>query len=218
MNTTHDNRTRFLAPLVSGRKIWIVGFQAVLVIVTYYAAFALRLDFSLDERSRTLFLLSLPWVLVIKLAIFHAFGLLKGWWRYVGMSDLVDITKASVTSGLVIYAAFWLGLWPRAGYPRSVVLIDLVLTIFCIGGARFLVRAYTETVQTCTAQKETLVVGAGVAGSTIMRELKQNPDLDYKPVGFVDDDVTKSGIRIHGKKVLGTTDDIPALIEKHDVK
>jgi FlaA1/EpsC-like NDP-sugar epimerase len=200
------------------RKILIVAFQALLVMVTYYAAFVLRLDFSLDARSRTLFFLSLPWILAIKLLVFRGYGLLQGWWRYAGMSDLLDIAKASLTSGVLIAVALWIGLWPRPGYPRSVVLIDLVLTIFCIGGARFLVRAYTEAVQTCVARKETLVVGAGVAGSTIMRELKQNPDLDYKPVGFIDDDVTKVGIRIHGKRVLGTTNDITALVEKHGVK
>ena len=124
------------------------------------------------------------------------------------MSDLVDITRQASPAASLIYLSLWVGLWPTLGYPRSVVLIDMLLTIFCIGGARFAVRAYTETVQTCVARKETLVVGAGVAGTTIMRELKQNPDLDYKPIGFVDDDITKLGIKIHGKRVLGTTNDI----------
>lgn len=209
---------RFIDRFINGRRVLIVIFQGLLVIATYYAAFALRLDFFLNSQARRAFLLSLPWVLVIKLATFRSYGLLRGWWRYAGMSDLMDITKASLTAGALIYAALWIGLWPRLGYPRSVVLIDLILTIVCIGGARFLVRAYTETVQTCVAQKETLVVGAGVAGATIMRELKQNPDLDYKPIGFVDDDVSKTGIRIHGKKVLGTTNDITALVEEHGVK
>ncbi|HZI55731.1 MAG TPA: polysaccharide biosynthesis protein, partial [Verrucomicrobiae bacterium] len=213
-----DNRPRLMKPFLNRRKMLIVAFQILLVIATYYAAFLLRLDFPLDARSRTVFLLSLPWILVIKLVIFRRYGLLKGWWRYVGMSDLVDITKASLASVMLIYVALGFGLWPRPGYPRSVVLIDLVLTVFCIGGARFLVRAYTETVQACVAQKETLVVGAGVAGSTIMRELKQNPDLDYKPIGFVDDDITKLGIKIHGKQVLGTTGDIAALVAEHGVK
>lgn len=204
----------FLRP----RKAAIIALQALLIVATYYAAFALRLDFFLDARSRSVFLLSLPWVLLIKLVVFGRFGLLRGWWRYAGMSDLVDITKASVSSAFLVYLVFWLGLWPRPGYPRSVVLIDLVLTIFCMGGARFLVRAYTETVHTCVARKETLIVGAGVAGTTIMRELKQNPDLDYKPIGFVDDDVTKLGIKIHGKRVLGTTNDIGALVEEYEIK
>lgn len=200
------------------RKAIIIAFQGLLVIATYYAAFALRLDFFLDARSRKLFLLSLPWVLIIKFVVFRAYGLLLGWWRYAGMSDLADIAKASVTSGILLYATFWLRLWPRPGYPRSVILIDLLLTICFTGGARFAVRAYAETVKTCVAQKETLIVGAGVAGSTIVRELKQNPDLNYNPIGFVDDDVTKLGIKIHGKRVLGTTDDIGRLVAAHNVK
>jgi FlaA1/EpsC-like NDP-sugar epimerase len=200
------------------RKLLIVIFQSLLVIATYYTAFGLRLDFSLDARSKRLFLLSLPCVLLTKLVAFRACGLLRGWWRYVGMSDLVDITKASMTSAVLLYAAFWFGLWPRAGYPRSVILIDMLLTICCIGGARFAVRAYSETVQTCVARKDTLIVGAGVAGSTIVRELKQNPNLDYKPIGFVDDDISKLGIKIHGKRVLGTTNDIDRLVTEHHVK
>jgi FlaA1/EpsC-like NDP-sugar epimerase len=212
-----SHRAHILRPFLQRRKVLIAIFQALLVAATYYSAFILRLD-SLDLKARNAFLWSLPWVLAIKLVVFHSYGLLRGWWRYAGMSDLVDITKASLTSGVLIWASLWIGLWPRVGYPQSVVPIDLVLTIFCVGGARFAVRAYTETVQTCVAEKETLVVGAGVAGSTIMRELKQNPNLDYKPIGFVDDDITKLGIKIHGKRVLGTTNDITALVEKHQVK
>src|SRR5882672_9205488 len=123
-------------------RIFIVVFEALLVIATYYTAFLLRLDFSPDAQSRTIFLVSLPWVLIIKLVVFYAYGLLKGWWRYAGMSDLVAITKASLTSGLLLYAA--LRFWPRPGYARSIVLIDLVLTIFSTGGTRLLVRAHTE--------------------------------------------------------------------------
>ena len=207
-----------MSPFFQPRKVLIIAFQALLVIATYYMAFVLRLDFSLDTPTRNAFLHSLPWVIVIKLAVFATFGLLRGWWRYVGMSDLMDITKASVTSAILIYAAFWFGLWPRMDYPRSVILIDLFLTIVCVGGARFAARAYAETVHKCVAQKETLIVGAGVAGTTILRELKQNPDLDYKPIGFVDDDRTKLGIKIHGKPVLGTTRDIGRLVTAHKVK
>jgi FlaA1/EpsC-like NDP-sugar epimerase len=200
------------------RKAVIIVFQEFLFMATYYVAFLLRLELPLDERSKHVLLLSMPWVLAIKLIVFSKYGLLRGWWRYAGMSDLIDITQASLVSAMLAYGALWAGLWPRPGYPRSVILIDLMLTIFCIGGARFAVRAYTETVHACVARKETLVVGAGVAGSTIVRELKQNPDLDYKPIGFVDDDATKLGIKIHGTRVLGTTSDIDRLVKQNGVK
>jgi FlaA1/EpsC-like NDP-sugar epimerase len=204
--------------LFGRHKALIVSLQAVLIVFTYYSAFALRLDFSIDHRARNTLLLSLPWVICIKLLAFWWCGLLRGWWRYVGMSDLLDISKASVASAVFMTLAFWAGLWPRQGFPRSAILIDMVLTILVVGGARFLVRAYNEEISACVAKKETLIVGAGRAGSTIMRELKQNPGLDYKPIGFVDDDPTKMGIKIHGKRVLGTTDDISTLVIRHGVK
>ena len=66
-----------------------------------------------------------------------------------------------------------------AGYPRSVIPIDLVLTIMVVGGARFAVRAYTERARSYGTQRDTLIIGAGMAGSAIMRELKQNPNSNY---------------------------------------
>ncbi len=81
--------------------------------------------------------------------------------------------------------------------------IDFILTIFVIAGARVLVRSYTEDVKRGTAQKNTLIAGAGGAGTELVRQLKQNPDLDYSVVGFVDDDPTKMGIKIHGTHRAG---------------
>src|SRR5262249_27376099 len=104
-----------------------------------------------------------------------------------------------------------------AGYPRSVLLLDMALTILATGGARFAVRAYTEGVKSYAAQKRTLIVGAGDAGSGIVRELQRNPNLDYKPVGFLDDNPSKKGIKIHGVKVLGETSALAEMIEQHAV-
>lgn len=148
--------------------------------------------------------------------MFFFFGLLRGWWRYVGISDLADISKAAIASFTVLYPAFQI-LWRDSGYPRSVLAIDLLLTILVSGGARFLVRVYTEHATTYAAQNKTLIVGAGQAGITIVRELKRNPLLGFKPIGFVDDDSTKIGIRIHGLKVLGDTSALPHLISRYQV-
>ena len=149
--------------------------------------------------------------MLIKLVLSYQFGLMHGWWRYVGMSDLLDISKASLLSSLLIFCVVE-GLFRLPGYPRSVVIIDLFLTIMVLGGARFAVRAYTERARTDGAQRNTLIVGAGDAGSAIVRELKQNSSLNYNPVGLVDDDLSKKGVKIHGVKVLGSTDALHELI------
>ena len=133
------------------------------------------------------------------------------------MSDLLDISKASFVSSCILFCVIQ-GIMRPAGYPRSVIPIDLVLTIMVVGGARFAVRAYTERARTYGTQRDTLIIGAGMAGSAIMRELKQNPNSTYNPIGFVDDDPSKKGIKIHGTKVLGNTDQLNELIARHDVE
>jgi len=193
------------------RSALIFSSQAVLIVLTYYASFLLRLDTDLDAANRAIFWKTLPFVLVIKLVLSYQCGLMHGWWRYVGISDLLDISKASLLSSSLIFCLVEAVL-RLPGYPRSVVVIDLFLTIMVLGGARFAVRAYTERARTYEAQRNTLVVGAGEAGSAIVRELKQNSSLNYNPVGFVDDDLSKKGVKIHGVKVLGSTDELHELI------
>jgi FlaA1/EpsC-like NDP-sugar epimerase len=198
------------------RSALIFSSQAVLIVLTYYASFFLRLDPDFDAASRAMFWQTLPFVLVIKLVLSYQCGLMHGWWRYVGISDLLDISKASLLSSSLIFCLVEAVL-RLPGYPRSVVVIDLFLTIMVLGGARFAVRAYTERARSYGAQRNTLVVGAGEAGSAIVRELKQNSALNYNPVGFVDDDLSKKGVKIHGVKVLGGTDALRELVMEHHI-
>src|ERR1700737_3685526 len=118
------------------RSVLIFSSQVVLVVLTYYASFLLRLDTSLDASYLALFWKSLPLVLLIKLVLFYRCGRMHGWWRYVGMSDLLDISKASFIGSILIFCLLE-GVFRLAGYPRSVILIDLFLTIMGLGGAPF---------------------------------------------------------------------------------
>ncbi len=200
------------------RRIIIVLSQVCLIIATYYMSCLLSQHFGLDPATRHAFAISLPVLVLIKLGFFYRYGLLSGWWRYVGMSDLVDITKAAVASTWVFYLLSIFVL-KMPGLASSTIVIDLLLTILVIGGARFAVRAYTEgAYKSFAANRNTLIVGAGAAGSAILRELKQNPTLDYYPIGFVDDDVSKHGVKIHGVKVLGSIDDLRAIVNECNVE
>ncbi|MFL6437859.1 MAG: polysaccharide biosynthesis protein [Terriglobales bacterium] len=208
-------RRIYVRDLLFHRKLLILLSQTWLIVMTYYISFLLRFDFMPGRSERLLLIDTLPLVLGIKLAVFYFFGLVRGWWRYVGMSDLADITKAAAVSSCVLYPVLELTL-RSSGYPRSVLAIDLALTILVLGGSRFAVRAYTEHAQSSALKEGALVVGAGQAGSAIVRELKQNPSLRFRPVGLVDDDPTKLGIRIHGVTVLGSTSNLPNLIQRLD--
>ena len=198
------------------RKALIGTCQVGLFIAAYYASFLFRLDFSLKPVELTAFERTLPLVILVKLLVFAYFGLFRGWWQYVGFNDLLDITKASFVSfgvlSVILYFVDHIN-----GFPRSVTLLDLCLTILATGGARFAARAYTENVHRYVAQKRTLVVGAGSAGRAIVRELISMPAISYAPIGFADDDPKKRSAKFHGVRVLGTLDDIPELISEHNV-
>lgn len=197
----------------------ILLLNSVLVSLAYYVSFLLAYDFVLPPRTLMLFARSLPIILLVTMVSFRALGLLSGWWRYAGMSDLLDITKGAVYSSFAAFVILAVLLHPRV--PKSVIVIDTALTILVVGGARFTVRAYSEYVsrQFATATlKRTLIVGAGSVGNIILRELQQNCDLDYSPVGFVDDDHSKLGIKIHGVRVLGATDELEQLIRTFKVE
>ena len=220
------NLTRRIRDLLSYRKLLIIALEALLIVISYYLSFLLRFENNLTGAAGHVLLATLPLVLIVKLSVFGYFGLFSGWWRYAGMSDLLDIGWAATISSWFLFVA---ELWLRPNSPTlsaghlglfsvSVIIIDFGLTILLLGGARFAVRAYTEKAQTYAAQKATLIVGAGEAGSTIVRELKRNPELDYRPVGFVDDDPSKKGIKIQGLRVFGASEMLPQVIAERDVQ
>ena len=200
------------------RSFVIMGGHLALFAFAYLTAFALRFDFALPPRMWRLLWITLPVLLLTKTLIFGYFNLYQGLWRYVSVFDLVDIIKAAVVSSLVFLAIAYM--WPMAhGTPRSVVLTDMVLTIGAVGGTRFFVRILREAYRPERRGGETrvIIVGAGDAGAQTLREIRSNPRLGLRLVGFVDDDRRKHGRTIQGVKVLGSIDDLGRLATQLEV-
>ena len=196
------------------RRSLIAALHACLIAFAWVSSFALRLDFGVPEPYRTPMLDMLPWVIAIKLVVFYYFKLFQGWWKYVGLNDLIDIVKATAASSVLVLIAVMT--YGTMGFPRAVLVMDAVVTFLLVGGVRFTVRAYTETFVASAAAdglKRVLVVGAGRTGIAVVREMRANRSLGYEPVGFVDDDHEKQGIRVDGMPVRGTTDDLPDLLD-----
>lgn len=203
--------------LSSYRRSLILFFHIVLLALAYYISFLLRFDFMVDHGMRILLLETLPLVLLIKMPILSFNGLLHGWWRYAGLADLEDIIKASAISSILIFIAIPT-LLPQSDFPRSALLIDLLLTICALGGTRFCVRIYQETSGKNVPRKNTLIIGAGQAGSRIASELKKNTQLDLNPIGYVDDDDSKQNVKIHGIPVLGKIEDAQQIVQRRQVQ
>jgi len=198
----------------------ILVYHAALIAIGYLGSFLLRFDFAPERQYVLMFAHTVLVVIILKLLVFHWYRLTQGWWRYATITDLLDLSKASLISAFGLYLLIHFVL-RTDGFPRSVLAIDLVLTILVSGGARFAVRAYLELVvapEHGRKKKRTLIVGAGVEGSALVRELRRSPNIDYRPVALVDDNRTKTGLKIYGVPVLGTTDRLNEIILKHSIE
>ena len=202
------------------RTVLLVALHLVLVSTSYRLSYALRLDsFELNSYG-SVFVHTLAWLILFRLLAFAYYRSYRGWWRYVGMRDLVALLKAVAVSSLA-FAAMMVLLGQAQAIPRSVYILDPVLTIALLGGVRFSMRAVQESRRRqgpsmrSPRLRRVIIIGAGDAGEMLLREMHNNPRLGYLPVGFVDDDERKLGFHIHGVEVLGTTTGLPRILERY---
>ena len=174
---------------------------------------------------------SMLWMLgisvIIRPLVHFFFGIYRRLWRYASIRELILILASVTTSSLVISALmltlFYVGLFP--GFPRSVLIIDWLLSLTFAGGIRLAFRLIAESTSTASLKafgyvrrkKSILVIGAGDAGAMVVRELQKNPHLNMKPIGFLDDDPVKQAIKIHGIPVLAPLDKISYILEVYPV-
>jgi FlaA1/EpsC-like NDP-sugar epimerase len=208
---------RFLPIVMKFRWQLILFSQIFLASLSYLASFLLRFDFRLDPPYDRVFLQTLPATLLVKTVAFYLAGLFRGWWRYADLNDLLDIGKASLLSVPIEFVLVRY-LLRASPYPRSVLAIDAALMILLFGGARFAVRMYSAPSMGRFVTGNALIIGAGQAGSDLARTLKQNPQLDLNPIGFVDDEATKQKIKIQGLRVLGRIPDLPRLVARYNAR
>jgi FlaA1/EpsC-like NDP-sugar epimerase len=197
---------------VNRHRVWQLVFDAVLIVAAWRLTFFLRFDKSTPIFYRHLLDVQvIALVVAIKLSVFVLFGFYNRWWRYVSTRDMWGafrgVTVASALTYLVLYA------FPphsTSRLPRGVAALDFLLLLAFVAGTRLLARTLIErpTGGLVARGKEVLIVGAGDAGQLMVREMQRNRQLHYTPIGFVDDDPRKRGDRIHGVRVLGTTDDL----------
>jgi FlaA1/EpsC-like NDP-sugar epimerase len=195
------------------RRVVAITIQLVLVMVSNWLSFMLRFDGSVPSWAAGAFWQMLPWLLMIRALVFAPFRLYQGLWRYTSLYDLQALVGGVGASSLLFYVLVQSPLGPEV-YPRSIFIIDALLLTLLLGGLRLTHRLYAEFNRTRPG-KRVLVFGAGDAGELIVRDMKNNPSYDLRPIGFVDDDRAKVGRRIHGVPVLGTRQDLPAILERH---
>jgi len=201
---------------VNRHRIWQLLADAALIALAWWLAFWLRFDHGVPNPYHRLFVDTLAVVVAIKLAIFIVFGFYNRWWRYVSTRDMWGaargVTVACVVADLVVYFAH-----PIKGFPlpRSIAVLDWLLLLAFVAGTRLIARSLIErpgAASLVARGKEVIVVGAGDAAQLVIREMLKSPALGYTPMGLIDDDPRKKNLRLHGIRVLGTTDELPHIL------
>jgi FlaA1/EpsC-like NDP-sugar epimerase len=196
---------------VNRHRIWQLVADAGLIALAWWLSFELRFDQGVPVYYEKLFQRTIPIVVAIQLVVFVLFRFYDRWWRYVSIRDMWSaargVTAAVVASSLTVY---FFSPVAQVRLPRSVAIMDWLLLLAFVAGSRLLARSVIERPGTglIARGKEVLVVGAGDAGQLVIREMQRNRQLGYTPIGLIDDDPRKKNLRIHGVRVLGTTDEL----------
>jgi FlaA1/EpsC-like NDP-sugar epimerase len=195
--------------------------------VAYFLSFAIRFPY-----PEVPFYFGLHWSLLIlswplKLAIFHAFGLYRRLWRYASIEEfqtiLLAVSASSLALGSIVIAVLLLpGVTWLDAYPRSIILIDWLLTLVLVGGSRLTLRVLAERDsqrprRAAGDQRRVLIAGAGKAGAMLVREIRRNPHLGLLPVGFLDDDPGKQKLHIQDVPVLGPLDSLFVVVKRRQI-
>jgi FlaA1/EpsC-like NDP-sugar epimerase len=194
--------------------------DAVLAAVAFGLAFVLRfLDVPIGIPGRYVTMLagSIAFVAIGKSIVFEVLGLHRKWWRYFQLPDMWPVVRAAAVASGILVAVFTLAKPYAYNLPRSVVVFDFLLTVVLVGGARLARRTLAERPDRATRRARTrglLIVGAGSGGQMVVRELRLNPDLGSRAIGFVDDDPRKRDMTAAGVNVLGSTDEIGEILDR----
>ncbi len=218
-------------PVINGmimfkRELGEAALDFVLVCVAYLGAFVLH--FGLPNPAApggdplavlpSLLSASLAFVVVAKLSLLLAFGAYRGMWRYVGLTDLMILGRASVLSTLLLLIVLPI-LARGVIIPRSVLVIDFLLFTFLLIGSRVSFAALNETFARLQNRwlPRVLIVGAGDLGELVLRSLVRARPSAYRPVGFLDPDPANRNRTMHSVRVLGTPEDLARVTAEQDV-
>jgi FlaA1/EpsC-like NDP-sugar epimerase len=183
----------------------------------YLLTLALRFDGAVPDRYWSSFWRFLPVALAVHLAVNQLCGMYGPMWRYASVHEARRIVLAGGIGALtVVTASIVVGLTADGlrALPLSVTIFGAVLTLLGSGATRFHSRLVTtKPAPNDSEGRRVLIVGAGSAGSMILKDLLRSPSLGLHPVGLIDDDRRKLGRRLHDVLVHGGRSAIPRLVK-----
>lgn len=211
----NQTQAPLVAELAYRNRIYEVLLDVALLTLAYYAAFRVR--FQGPEFSHFLgyLIAGFPIVLACQLAGLALAGKYRQVWRTFGASELLTILKG-ILFGVAGSVLAILYLYRFEGFSRTVFALDGAFLAVLLIGARVAITSVDDYLRRQRQRGDrVLIYGAGRGGTALLRELLENPAHHLAPVGFLDDNPARRRMRIEGLEVLGTLEDLPALIRSH---
>ncbi|SHK18528.1 NDP-sugar epimerase, includes UDP-GlcNAc-inverting 4,6-dehydratase FlaA1 and capsular polysaccharide biosynthesis protein EpsC [Clostridium cavendishii DSM 21758] len=196
-------------------KVLHVIIDIGIILFSYLIAFSLRFESNVIQQYFGLVKEQLPIVILIYLISFYLFRLYESLWTFASIEEVL-LGVAGCISGTIVSLIFSLLLPIRI--PIQVTIIAGMLNILFIVGYRMSFRIYGRlninlSMKNSKDGKKVLIVGAGWGGDMVLREIKRHPELNYNPVGFIDDSTYKIGSTFSGIRVLGNRYNIEEIVK-----
>jgi FlaA1/EpsC-like NDP-sugar epimerase len=203
--------------------------DSMIFVVALIGAFCLRMEFGLTSHDMHLVMQLAPVLIPVEAVVFFMFGLYRGMWRYTSMVDFWRLAQACFFTMLLGFS--YVFLFRLEGIPRSIFILNGMLAFLLSGGLRmgirtfYVVRTNPRGLKACGLPevrgwlrgcRRVIIIGAGASGEKILREIIENPQLDFCVGGFVDDDPSKHGRTVHGIPVYGGVEVLPNVIGKYN--
>ena len=203
------------------RYALIYGLDGVAISLSFYLGFLIRFEGQVPGEYQEIFWSFLPLLLLVRLTLQTALGIHRWSFRLSGLHEGVRVVATCAAgSAAFVSVVYFL---QRVGPPRSVLVIEGLLTTALLGALRFSPRYAHEWLVTqartqSAGRVRALIVGAGSAGELLMRELQRSNEHPYEVLGFVDDNAAKWRTTIGGRPVLGPLKALPEIVGRREVR
>ncbi|MGN7941309.1 nucleoside-diphosphate sugar epimerase/dehydratase [Virgibacillus sp. 6R] len=196
------------------RLYFLISLDSCIVLSTIFLSHLLFNQVSTTPTSAML--LSAVTLLICHHIFSFVYNLYKKAWEYASIGELLSIFKV-ISFSIFTTAIVQVIAYQQANY--RVLVVTWMTHLLLIGGSRFIWRIYRDNYLKPTVNKKrTLIVGAGSAGTMVVRQLLSNPDAELLPVAFIDDNQKKQKLDIFGIPVIGGVKDIPLLSVKYKIE
>ena len=200
------------------RNSIVLAHDLFAIIFAWIFSYLLRFNFVIPTEHFDFMLSNLLLVVLIHITFFITFKVFLASWRFSSLNDLIKISFSILLSGsvLAIFFSFTYGL---VGIPRSILVLNPILLILCMGGSRLLYRALNENIffgfKNSNSAKNVVVLGSGNEAISLIKNLKVNSE--WNVIGLFGNDETLSGREVVGIQMLGHVDNLSNIHKKKNI-